>query len=240
MKATRFEFRWRFFIIGVIFWICFFWSGQSSHGHLGYLWIQLAAWMSQADKLSNDTNSTILKIAVSGFVVIAAILRTWAAAYLHSSVVHDDRVHADRVVSVGPYAYLRNPLYLATILLTLALAPMNSPWPALVLVVVMVLFMLRLIAREEADLTAIQGESYLRYKRTVPSLLPLGRRGEVMATPLQAQWGQAILGELWFWGFAAAVIAYAFTFSMLWLARISLVGLGLYFIMRGVMKKRVS
>ena len=36
-------------------------------------------------------------------VVLAALIRTWAAAYLQSSVVHDDRLHTDALVASGPY-----------------------------------------------------------------------------------------------------------------------------------------
>ncbi|HEY0565342.1 MAG TPA: methyltransferase [Terriglobales bacterium] len=237
MKATRFEFRFRFFIIGLIFWLAFFWTGAITGGHFGQLWIQLSGWMSHADGLSNDANAMVLRVFVSALVIAAAWLRTWAAAYLHSSVVHDANLHVDRVVAVGPFARMRNPLYLATLLLAIAMAFMNAPVPALLLVLSMTVFLLRLTAREEGELAAAQGESYLRYKAAVPRFWPFGRRS-VQGASVRAEWGQALLGELWFWGFAAAVIAYAFTFNLLWFGRVFIVGLGLYLIMRAVMPRR--
>jgi protein-S-isoprenylcysteine O-methyltransferase Ste14 len=237
VKATRFEFRFRFFIIGLIFWLSFSWTGTANSGHFGQLWIQLSGWMSHADRLSNDANAMVLRVFVSALVIAAAWLRTWAAAYLHSSVVHDAVIHADRVVAVGPFARMRNPLYLATLLLAIAMAFMNAPAPAVLLLVLITVFLLRLIAREEAELAAVQGESYLRYKAAVPRFWPFGRRS-VQNASARPEWRQALVGELWFWGFAAAVIAYAFTFNLMWFGRVFVVGLGLYLIMRAVMPRR--
>ena len=237
MRASAFEFRWRFFILLIIFWGCFWASSVESHGHLGYFWILLTAWMSKLDRLSNETNSLILKTFVCTLVVVAAGIRTWAAAYLHTSVVQDRTVQSGRVVAAGPYAYLRNPLYAATILLALALAPMNGPLEALALVLMTTLFELRLIGREELELTAAQGETYSAYKAAVPSLLPRFTHSQVVKGNARPQWGQAFLGEALFWAMVVGVVLYSVTFRSDWLVRAALIGLGLNFIFRGLMVK---
>jgi protein-S-isoprenylcysteine O-methyltransferase Ste14 len=230
-KASPLEFRLRFLILGLIFAGCFWVSGYESRGHFGYLWILITSWLSRIDGLSNDTNALVVKVVVSALVLLAAALRTWATAYF------DARTHSATVIAVGPYAYLRNPLYLATILLAFALAPLNGPWEALTLVVLITVFTLRLIGREEEDLAAAQGAEYLRYRAAVPSLWPWLRREAVELTRARPQWAQALVGELWFWGCAGAVITYAATFRMDLFYRILLISLGVYFIVRGMTPK---
>jgi len=78
-------------------------------------------------------------------------------------------------VADGPYRHLRNPLYLGTILLAVAIGTMASRIGFLVLTVGMILFVYRLILREEANLLRSQGESYRRYFEAVPRLIPRSR-----------------------------------------------------------------
>ncbi|MEO8727097.1 MAG: methyltransferase [Acidobacteriaceae bacterium] len=234
MRASRFEFRWRLVIMLVIFAGCFAASAWQSNGHLGYLWILITTWMSKLDRFTNETNSLILKVAVSALVVVSAALRTWAAAYLDSSVVQAGAVQTELVVAAGPYAYMRNPLYLGTILLALSLAPMNGPGEGLALVVLVVLFAMRLIRREELELAAVQGREYLQYKSAVPALFPKLPNRAVIIGAARPQWRQAFLGEIFPWVMAAGVIGYAVTFRAEWLGRAALIGLGLSFVVRAL------
>src|SRR5262250_2812371 len=43
---------------------------------------------------------------------VAAMLRTWASAYLHAEVVYASEVKTEALVADGPYRRVRNPLYL--------------------------------------------------------------------------------------------------------------------------------
>ena len=54
-------------------------------------------------------------------VTLAGLLRTWAAAYLHSDVVHDLKLHSEKLVADGPYRFMRNPLYLGSLMLTIGI-----------------------------------------------------------------------------------------------------------------------
>jgi protein-S-isoprenylcysteine O-methyltransferase Ste14 len=55
-----------------------------------------------------------------------ALVRSWAEAYLHSSVVHDSELHTERLMADGPYRYVRNPLHLGLILLAAWMRTMAS------------------------------------------------------------------------------------------------------------------
>src|SRR5579875_125857 len=95
--------------------------------------------------------------------LLAAALRTWAAAYMRSSVVHDPRVQDSRLVADGPYRYLRNPLYLGTLLMGTGVGVAASRSGFVALVAAIMVFQYRLILREERALTATLGERYRRY-----------------------------------------------------------------------------
>jgi protein-S-isoprenylcysteine O-methyltransferase Ste14 len=152
-----------------------------------------------------------LAFAIGALVVaLAAALRTWASAYLPSAVVHDVALHHERLVADGPYRFVRNPLYLGNILMAAGMGLMASRAGFLLLVLGQTLFYRRLLGREEAELLAAQGASYGRYLAAVPRLVPspFPRIPPSGNTPV---WGQAFLGEAFFWIFAAAEASFALT-----------------------------
>jgi protein-S-isoprenylcysteine O-methyltransferase Ste14 len=81
-------------------------------------------------------------------------------------------MEAGTVVADGPYRYVRNPLYLGSWLMVLAMAFLMAPRGAAFAVVLASLFLLRPIFAEEAFLGANLGEPYLAYRRAVPRLIP--------------------------------------------------------------------
>lgn len=141
---------------------------------------------------------------------IAAWLRTWASAYLRSSVVKDGALHTDRLVADGPYRHLRNPLYLGTLLLAVSFGFMASPTGFVVMVGSMLLCIRRLIRREEAELILAQRERYVAYRKAVPSLWP-ALRPRLPASGARPEWPQAVIGELAMWAFAIGVALFAVT-----------------------------
>ena len=209
MRAAEWEFRHRFWVYFAIFSLAF--------GCYTFDPMNVVAWAVRAVRGTlHDANDlpiaplrAILFVA-GGIAVLAAALRTWAAAYLHTEVVHDSALHADRLVADGPYRHLRNPLYLGIVLAAVALAALASRTGAVVLLVVLPWFTLRLIGAEEAALAAAGGESYRAYCAAVPRLLP-SLRPRLPPGGARRRWGQALLGETFFWALAAAVLVFAAT-----------------------------
>jgi len=209
LVATDFEFIYRFWIIGAFFWIGF------SLYHFDRLNIVEYA-IDQT--LGNDSPKGAIIIhaafGVSALLALcAAIVRTWAAAYLQSDVVHDLNLHSEAVVADGPYRYLRNPLYLGGILIALGFGLLASRTGFIVIAGGLTIYFLRLIGLEEANLQREQGESYREFCRRVPRLLP-AFSPRVAASGLKPQWGQAVRGESSVWGFFVGVAAFAITLKV--------------------------
>jgi hypothetical protein len=144
--------------------------------------------------------------------IAAASVRTWATSYLRTEVMIDTTFRTERLVADGPYRFVRNPLYLGTTLLSIAMAVFASRTGALMIVILMPLFLLRLINREEAELKLAQGESYGRYLTSVPRLVP-ALTPRLPASGAKPHWAQALVGETFMWGFAIALTGFAITLS---------------------------
>jgi protein-S-isoprenylcysteine O-methyltransferase Ste14 len=210
MKATLFEFRYRWWFITAIFFVSFSayfvdhvncaeaiadWSGRHSHFEVTY--------------------NTYRLIFALGTVLLclAAFLRTWGTAYLQADVMRDSRVHTERLLADGPYRHVRNPLYLGNILMATAIGLMASRIGFILLAVGMAVFVVRLLLREESDLLRDQGESYRRYCAAVPRLL-LSITSRVPAAGNIPHWGQAFRAEIMYWLLALAMASFAVTLNI--------------------------
>jgi len=231
VRASDFEFRNRFWVISGLFFAAFG-CYTIDHRNAAQLFARL---------VGQDTRFGVQLVFGIGALLafLAAWIRTWASAYLHSSVVKDVRLHSDRLVADGPYRHLRNPLYLGTVLLGTSFGLMASPTGFVVLVVGLTYFVLRLIAREEAELETAQGAAYRRYVRAVPGLVPaFGPRVE--ASGSRAEWRQAFIGEAMMWIFALGCLLFAFTLNQWILYAFVVAGFIGYFPVRRASRKAAS
>ena len=101
-------------------------------------------------------------------MVLGESLRVWATGYLCKN---------DDLTVAGPYAFLRHPLYLGTLLIGCGFAITASNWIALMLLAVFVAgyfgyYMPYKERIESARLEDIYGEPYRLYAVAVPKLLP--------------------------------------------------------------------
>jgi protein-S-isoprenylcysteine O-methyltransferase Ste14 len=75
---------------------------------------------------------------------------------------------ARNLVTHGPYAYVRNPMYVALTLLTAAVAVgVDLPWALVLLPVAVAVTDRHVIAREEVHLAHVFGDAYRAYCRRV-------------------------------------------------------------------------
>jgi protein-S-isoprenylcysteine O-methyltransferase Ste14 len=212
MRATEFEFRYRFWFIGLIFWAAFS-CYVFDHVNAGAAIARLL--LGGHFNVHSPHDQLVVHAIFAGAAALtmaAVMIRTWGAAYLQSEVVHDLALHNDTLVADGPYRRVRNPLYLGTLLLGAGMGLMASRLGWFVLVILLYLFHLRLIGREEAGLRKTQGESYAAYCATVPRLCP-ALRPRVPAGGRKPRWRQAFLGEAFLWAMAFAVALFAVTLN---------------------------
>jgi protein-S-isoprenylcysteine O-methyltransferase Ste14 len=235
MKATEFEFRQRFWLIMILFW-CGFLLYELDH-------LNIVEWAVHRIAPGNDSLQGILARVAFGFaaflLLLAAWLRTWAAAYLRSSVVHDARLHSDAVVADGPYRYMRNPLYLGGLLLTVGLGFLASRTGFVVMVAGMTLLYFRLMGLEEANLVREQGDSYREFCRRVPRFWP-SLAPRVPKGVFAPKWAQAFQGEMFMWGFFVAVACFAVTLKIRFTWWIIGVTLGLWIVRASIIHRRTK
>lgn len=212
MRATRFEFEQRFFIIGAIYGIGFFLSTFDHVGAMTALRHWLAPSLPPGSAAVTNFNRVVMTCGAL-LVFLSAMLRTWASAYLRTDIVHDTAQHSEALVADGPFRYVRNPLYLANIPMAAGLGVLASRLGWLFIVAASWLFVYRLIFREEAALRESQGESYLAYCRVVPRFWP-SLTPRVPAGNRAPRWGQAFAGESFIWLFGVAEVTLALTLNM--------------------------
>jgi hypothetical protein len=213
MRATNAEFHYRFWIIcGTYFlgFACYNFDRVNVMEALAR-WVFRAGDPGLHSLAARHFFRAVFTISAL-LVAASAWVRTWGGAYLRSEVVHDTAVHSERLVADGPYRYVRNPLYFGSMLLATGMAFMASRAGAVILIVGNLLIVLRLIGREEAALSAAQGENYGAYVKAVPRLWPAFRPRLPLGS-LGPRWPQAILGEGWIWIFAIDGFLFVFTLN---------------------------
>jgi protein-S-isoprenylcysteine O-methyltransferase Ste14 len=238
MKATPLEFRFRFLILTVFYFLGFV-APWNYWLHLDTIrtWQLLASSPTRAGWLTFSTATIVVLLLGIVCALTGALLRTWATAYLGPSIVQDAAMHGEDVVAAGPYRHLRNPLYLGTFLHTFALALLMPPSGAIFCIVAVFLFQLRLIAGEESFLAAKLGEPYLAYSAKVPSLL-FALTPRVPASPLQPKWLTAVLGEIYMWGVVVTFAVLGWRYNSILLIKGILISLGVSLIVRAFLPKR--
>jgi protein-S-isoprenylcysteine O-methyltransferase Ste14 len=121
----------------------------------GFIMVAAFAWLSQP-----DARSLALGLPVSA---LGLALRAWATGHVEKNI---------RLAESGPYAYVRNPLYLGTLLVAAGFAIASRQWSLALLFAVVFLFIyLPAIELEEQHLRKLFPE-FGAYADRVPALWP--------------------------------------------------------------------
>jgi protein-S-isoprenylcysteine O-methyltransferase Ste14 len=252
-KLSAFVFRIRYALHFVIFLLGFTapWNyvvRLDPKGPNAHVWGILAANLAQiglgslAAPVFNPFN--VLLVVAIVCALLGAWLRTWGAAYLGSSIVKSSAMHsaaahgleADGILTDGPFGYMRNPLYAGTFLHTLAISLLMPRSGAIFAIVAVGGLQLWLIHGEEGFLTAKLGEPYKAYCALAPRLFPALRR-KVAAAGLAPRWGQALAGEIYFWGVAVSFAALGWRYNASLLIQGVLVSVGVSIVARAFIAK---
>jgi protein-S-isoprenylcysteine O-methyltransferase Ste14 len=149
----------------------------------GFVLVAAFLWLS-----SPTPFSLVVGLPVS---ILGLALRAWAAGHLEKNTTLADG---------GPYAHVRNPLYIGTLLTALGLVIASRRWELGVLfAVVFLLIYLPVVELEEQHLRKLFA-NYDEYARRVPKLLPRFTAGNAKpfrwAVYRKNQEYQALLGFL--------------------------------------------
>jgi protein-S-isoprenylcysteine O-methyltransferase Ste14 len=91
----------------------------------------------------------------------------WLAAWGMRAAGDVDLERPDQLVRSGPYAFSRNPMYIASTLVYVGIAFVaNAAWPLLLLPVVLLVTHI-VVVREERSLERRFGAAYRSYKTSV-------------------------------------------------------------------------
>jgi protein-S-isoprenylcysteine O-methyltransferase Ste14 len=211
VRATRFEFEKRFWIICAIYLTGFCLSAFDEVPFIVALRHLIAPSIACGEPQAIMFTRIVI-VAGALLVFLAAGLRTWGAAYLRTAVVHDTAQHSEALVADGPFRYTRNPLYLANLPMAAGIGVLASRSGFIFLVSANWIFVYRLILREEESLLKTQGESYRAYCRAVPRFWP-ALKPRVPSGNLRPDWGQAFAGESFVWLFGLAELLIAATLN---------------------------
>jgi protein-S-isoprenylcysteine O-methyltransferase Ste14 len=121
----------------------------------GFILVAAFAWFSRP-----DARSLAVGLPVSA---LGLLLRAWATGHVEKNI---------RLAESGPYAYVRNPLYLGTLLAAAGFAIASRRWPLAVLFAAVFLFIyLPAIELEEQHLQKLFPD-FAHYAQRVPALWP--------------------------------------------------------------------
>jgi protein-S-isoprenylcysteine O-methyltransferase Ste14 len=121
----------------------------------GFIMVAAFAWFSRP-----DARSLAVGLPISA---LGLLLRGWATGHVEKNI---------RLAESGPYAYIRNPLYIGTLLVAMGFAIGSRQWPLAVLFGIVFLFIyLPAIELEEQHLRKLFPDFAL-YAQRVPALWP--------------------------------------------------------------------
>lgn len=146
---------------------------------------------------ANPSASTL--VVGGGMAFVGELLRYWGVAYAGSLTRVTGGVGAPEVIVAGPFAYVRNPLYLGNIFLYVGVGIMSNalfPWLVLVAAVYFIFQYYQIVILEEEFLRSTFGISYENFSRNVPRFVPrVTRYRDEVQDHQRPDWGGAMRSE---------------------------------------------
>jgi len=112
---------------------------------------------------------------MAGFFValIGCGLRIWASGYIWTNIDQPLPAAQLGLITAGPYAYVRNPIYLGAILMISGLYISFGSWVAALVAIVPTIFMHSWHIKYEEQFMVNQfGDTFTEYKSKIPALIP--------------------------------------------------------------------
>jgi len=110
-----------------------------------------------------------------GIVVLGELIRLWGVSIVGAETRTTGSVGGTYLVTIGPFAHVRNPLYLGNMLMYAGIGLMSMalfPWLLLAALVWFAVQYYLIVTREEEYLADRFGEAYAEYRAAVRRFLP--------------------------------------------------------------------
>lgn len=136
---------------------------------------------------SSPTGQTFF--AGASLMLLGEAIRLWAMSYL-GRPARSTEIQASRLVTEGPFRFVRNPIYLANVLIYLGTTIAANLWMPYLLLIVAVYFGIQynlIVLSEEAALLRLFGEQFTRYRNSVPRFIPRMKPSS-LNNPLSPDW----------------------------------------------------
>lgn len=118
-----------------------------------------------------------IRTIIIGFVIalLGELIRFWGVSWAGSETRTTGSVGGTFLIISGPFAYVRNPLYVGNILIYLGLGIMSFAWFPYLQIVAIFFFLLQyylIVKEEEGYLKEKFREEYKNYCKKVPPFFP--------------------------------------------------------------------
>lgn len=148
-------------------------------------------------------------------VILGQLLRFWGVGCI--TLYRGEEVKAQCLTTWGPYALVRNPLYVANGLLGLGWAWMSGNMPtAMFLGAFYVLYGVLIVPHEEAFLAQKFGQEYEYYKKRVGRFIPKNFSRESLSQIGAGKYDASILLKSEIYSLLVTIIGTALILSRLW------------------------
>jgi len=107
-------------------------------------------------------------------MLMGEMIRFWGVAYA-GGATRTRNVGANILVTNGPFAYVRNPLYIGNMFIYSGAAIISNTWLPWLILIIWIFFGIQyhlIVKLEEEKLQELFGNSYWEYKKKVPRFLP--------------------------------------------------------------------
>jgi protein-S-isoprenylcysteine O-methyltransferase Ste14 len=235
MRATAFEFRFRFAIITTVYFLGFLspWLIVLHRPHQP-AWPWLAGSLSSTGLFTFSNASALVTAAMLACTLLGAALRFWATACLGARTVHSHQMHAIQVMDAGPFAYTRNPLYLGSFFTLLGVSTLMPVSGMIFANLAYIFFITRIVLSEQAYLTQEIGQPYLDYCNRVPALFPTLHPQPSTLNDLKPEWLLSLRDEFYGIGIALSFAVLAWQYNSQLLIQAILINFGLFLIVRAI------
>ncbi len=153
-------------------------------------------------------------------VIAGELVRLWGVVYAGSLTRVTGSVGAPEVIVAGPFAHVRNPLYVGNVVTYIGIGIMANalvPWLVLAAAAWFAFQYYQIVLLEEEFLEKEFGEEYLIFKRNVPRFIPRWKAYAFEARRQQSpRWREALRSERRTFQALAIVCAALF---VLWIVR---------------------